>query len=81
VVHELLIAGVDDETEEGSKQGESEPFGGLACSFGETTQEGEDFLRGQGISFSVTELGGKLSKKVFIVPDCVFFSSSSCGSL
>jgi hypothetical protein len=80
-VHELLIAGVYDEAEEGAKKREAESLGGLPCSFGEAAQEGKDLFRGQGFSFSVTELGGKPCKKVFIVSDRVFFSSSSCGSL
>ena len=80
-VYELLIAGVYDEAEKGAKKREAKSFGGLPCSFGEAAQEGENLLRGQGFPFSVTEVGGKPSKNVFIVPHRVFFSSSSSGSL
>ena len=80
-IHELFAPGIYDEAEEGAKKGESEPFGGLPSSFGEAAQKGEDLLRGQGIPSPFTELGGKFCEKVFVIPDCVFFSSSSCGSL
>jgi hypothetical protein len=71
-VYELLTAGVYDEAEKGAKKREAKPFDGLLCSFGEATQKGKDLLRGQGIPFPVTELGGKRCKKVFIVPDRFF---------
>jgi hypothetical protein len=53
----------------------------LLGSLGEIAQEGQDLLLGQGARFPITELGGKSCENVFIVPERVFFSSSSCGSL
>ena len=79
-IPELLISRVYDEGEEGLNKGETQSFGGLPGSFGEMTQEGEDLLRSDGFPLSVTELGRKSRKNVFIVPERVFFSSSPCGN-
>jgi len=76
---EPLGACVYDEGEEGTKKGEAESLGGLLQALSEVTQEREDLLRGEGFCLSVTKLGGKLGKKVDVIPERVFFSSSSCG--
>jgi hypothetical protein len=77
---ELLIAGVYDEAEKGTEKRKAESFGGLLGPFGVVTQEGQDLFRGDGFPLPVTELGGEPCQKVFVVPERVFFSSSSCGN-
>jgi len=79
-VHELLIAGVDNEAEKGAEKRKAESFGGLLGPFGVVNQEGQDIFRGNRFPLPVTELGGKSCQKVFVVSERVFFSSSSCGS-
>jgi hypothetical protein len=42
-------------------------------------QEGEDLLWGKGFGLPVTKLGRKHGEKMKVIPESVFFSSSSCG--
>jgi hypothetical protein len=75
-----LVAGVYDEAEKGAEKRKAESFGGLLGPFGVVTQEGQDLFRRDGVPLPVTELAGKSCQKVFVVPERVFFSSSSCGN-
>ena len=56
-VHELLIAGVDDEAEKGAEKRKAESFGGLLGPFAVVAQEGQDLFRGDGFPLPLTELG------------------------
>jgi hypothetical protein len=78
-IGEPLRASVYDEGKESTKKGKAESFGGLLESLGEVAQEGEDLLWGKGFGLPVTKLGRKLGEKVKVIPERVFFSSSSCG--
>jgi len=51
----------------------------LLKSLGEVTQEGEDLLWCKGFGLPVTKLSRKLGEKMGVIPERVFFSSSSCG--
>jgi hypothetical protein len=77
---ESLHGGVYDEGEKGTKKGKAESLGGLLKSLGQVPQEGQDLLRGKGLYLPVTELGRKLGEKMEVIPERVFFSSSSCGN-
>jgi hypothetical protein len=80
LIPKFLIAGVYDEAEKGTEKRKAESFGELLGSFGVVTQEGQNLFRGDGCPLPVTELGGEPCQKVFVVPERVFFSSSSCGN-
>lgn len=79
-IGESLRARVYDEGEEGTKKGKTESFGGLLETLGKVTQEGQHLLWGKGFGLPVTKLGRKLGEKVKVIPERVFFSSSSCGN-
>jgi len=51
----------------------------LLESLSEVTQEGEDLLWGKGFGLPVTKLGREFGEKMKVIPERVFFSSSSCG--
>ena len=79
-IGEPLGACVYDEGKERAKKRKAESLCGLLETLGKVAQEGEDLLWGEQFCLPVTELGGKLGEKVQVVPERIFFSSSSCGS-
>ena len=69
------IDGVANVIEKGFETGVAVSFGGLLGSLGESGQERQDFIRGEGFQFPITKFIGEPGEKKVIVFQRIFFSN------
>jgi hypothetical protein len=78
---DLKVDGISDVIEEGLEARIAVSFGGLFGSFGESGQKGQNFIRGDGFQFPVTEFIFETGKKKIMVFQRIFFSNWPCDTL
>ena len=80
-VFDLKVDSVANVIKKGFETGVAVSFCGLLGSLGESGQERQDFIRGDGFQFPITKFIGEPGEKKVIVFQRIFFSNWPCDTL